>query len=214
MKKIGLILVVIAILILAFIFFRNSGPTNNLDQFEQSAENLPVIPEGQYKVDSELTRLRWQGSRIDGSTHFGFVTVSGGEVEVKEGKAEGEFNIDMTTISESKNTEMFLLDIRGEDFFAVDRFPTAKIKINIDSEMDRGPEAYTVRGELTIRDKTNPISFPARIHRDGNNLVADASFLIDRTEWDIIFDSGSFFTNLGDRAIHDNIQFELHLILN
>ena len=47
-----------------------------------------------------------------------------------------------------------------------------------------------------------------------SNLIAKGSFTFDRIKYDIIYGSGTFFDNLGDNAISNNvsIDFEIHLI--
>ncbi|MBW7936182.1 MAG: YceI family protein, partial [Flavobacteriales bacterium] len=53
---------------------------------------------------------------------------------------------------------------------------------------------------------------PAKIDIQENAFHTVAAFVIDRTEWDIRFNSGKFFKDLGDKMINDAIEFELTLI--
>jgi hypothetical protein len=46
---------------------------------------------------------------------------------------------------------------------------------------------------------------------ENNILSAKADFVIDRTKWDIKYGSGSFFKEMGDKAIKDEIIFSLDL---
>ncbi|MBT7008219.1 MAG: YceI family protein, partial [Candidatus Jacksonbacteria bacterium] len=73
--------------------------------------------------------------------------------------------------------------------------------------------AYTVMADLTIKDISNSITFPVEITEADNQITAVADFEIDRTMWDINFDSGSIFQEIGDKAIKDEIQFNLQLSL-
>jgi hypothetical protein len=45
-------------------------------------------------------------------------------------------------------------------------------------------------------------------------LLANSEFSIDRTKWDIKYDSGNFFQDLGDRAIKDDIYFNINIVTN
>jgi len=70
-----------------------------------------------------------------------------------------------------------------------------------------------VTGDLTIRNETHEISFPATIVEEGaRGLLIDALFEIDRTRWGIVFDSGSVFFDLGDKVIKDGITFGFSLV--
>ena len=44
--------------------------------------------------------------------------------------------------------------------------------------------------------------------------MAGAKFSIDRTKYDIRYGSDSFFDNLGDKAIKNEINFEVSLVSN
>ena len=58
-------------------------------------------------------------------------------------------------------------------------------------------------GDLTIKGKTNPITFVISIY----GSKATASVKIDRTKFDVRYGSTSFFDNLKDKAIYD--EFDL-----
>jgi polyisoprenoid-binding protein YceI len=60
---------------------------------------------------------------------------------------------------------------------------------------------------LTIKGITKGISFPATLKKVGSKYIANASFSIDRTKWDIRYGSSSFFDNLGNKAIKNEIEF-------
>ena len=71
---------------------------------------------------------------------------------------------------------------------------------------------YKIVADLTIKDITRPISFMAEVDINGANFVASAELNIDRTKWDIKYKSGSIFKDLGDKAILDEIKFEIFLV--
>ena len=52
----------------------------------------------------------------------------------------------------------------------------------------------------------------AEVDINGANFVASAELNIDRTKWDIKYKSGSIFKDLGDKAILDEIKFEIFLV--
>ena len=65
---------------------------------------------------------------------------------------------------------------------------------------------------MTIKDITNRITFEANINVKGKSYLADSNLKIDRTKWDIKYKSGNFFTDLGDKAILDDIEFDIFLL--
>jgi hypothetical protein len=47
---------------------------------------------------------------------------------------------------------------------------------------------------------------------DEKELKANASFDIDRTEWDIKYGSGKFFQDLGDKMINDAFTVKFNIV--
>ena len=89
----------------------------------------------------------------------------------------------------------------GANFFGVANYPTAKLVFN--KVKSTGKNSYEVTGDLTIKDKTNPVTFEISVY--GNK--ATASLKIDRTLYGVKYGSASFFDDLKDKAIYD--EFDL-----
>ena len=73
---------------------------------------------------------------------------------------------------------------------------------------DKGNNVTTVTADLTIKGKTNPVTFDITV----NGNTATTKVIVDRAKYDIKYGSGSFFDNLGDKTIYD--EFELDVTLN
>jgi len=164
-----------------------------------------------YTLDTAASTLEWEASRLAANPHIGTVALQSGTLLQANGSfIGGEFVIDMTQITEQKNNERFLNHVKNEDFFGVEQFPTSKLVLSSVSHKDGN--LYEVTGDLTIRDQTHSITFTAEMTNSDGQLNATAEFQIDRTKWGIVYDSGSFFQQLGDRAIKDEITYRLNLI--
>ena len=173
-----------------------------------------------YQVDTEKSLLKWKGEKVTGF-HVGTVKIKDGKLIKNGEKFSGEFVIDMTTIDnedlEGEWKTKLLNHLRSDDFFSVEKYPTATFKVTkVALYKPREGENYThkVTGDLTIKGITNEISFPVVMEVTDKMITADAAFTIDRTQWDIRFRSGSFFENLGDKLIYDDIKFDLKLVAN
>ena len=129
--------------------------------------------------------------------------------------AGGEIAIDMNSIScsdiKSEKKNKYLVDhLKDEDFFHTAKFPLATIKI-IRAET-AGENSYKILADLTIKGITHPIAFQAHVRINGKDLSARANIRIDRTKWDIRYGSGTFFEDLGDKMILDEIKFNISLL--
>lgn len=172
-----------------------------------------------FSVDTKSSKLNWTGEKVTGK-HWGTVNIKNGSVSLNGEKMTGSFEIDMTSIvaddlKKDKATHDKLVGhLKSDDFFSVDKNPTAKFTLKKADKYNpkKGENFnYMVTGDLTIKGITNEIRFPAKIDIKGKDMTAKASFTIDRSKWDVRFGSGSFFDNLGDKMIYDDIKFDLNL---
>jgi polyisoprenoid-binding protein YceI len=99
--------------------------------------------------------------------------------------------------------------LKSPDFFDVEKYPTGTFVITKVTPKN-GPNGANmlVTGNLTVKGKTNPISFPAKINVNGNQLTADANFIMDRSKYDIRYGSKTYFP---DRAVNDVIENEVNM---
>ncbi|MCS7084519.1 MAG: YceI family protein [Bacteroidia bacterium] len=170
------------------------------------------------KVDTAASVIKWIGRKgiagVKVGQHNGTVRLSGGSLKLNGNKVVGgEFTIDMQTITDLdlKGPEKAKLEnhLRDTDFFLAKQYPTAKFEITSITEAPSDSATHIVKGNLTIRDKTNNIEFPARINVSPTGTVsANAKFAIDRTRWGIVYGNDK---NLGDKFIHPNIDLEINL---
>ncbi|MES2836805.1 MAG: YceI family protein [Bacteroidota bacterium] len=167
-----------------------------------------------YKVDNKLTTATWVGKKVTGQ-HTGAISVATGKVEVagKDIKG-GEFEIDMNSITctdlDAEYGGKLVGHLKADDFFGTDKFPTAKFVLK--SVKNNGKDNYEVSGDLTIKGKTNPVTFPAVIKMDDKKFVAVSTITVDRTKFDIKYGSKSFVEGIGDKAINDDFEIKLNLV--
>jgi len=165
------------------------------------------------EVNTEKSSIEWMGKKIGGK-HTGNIQVKSGYLELKEGEiAAGNFVVDMTTITntdldnESSNQKL-VGHLKSDDFFGVEKYPTTKFEVTRSTRFNSGKA--TVSGNMTIKDKTENISFD--VVREGDEYTA--SIELDRSKFDVRYGSNSFFDNLGDKAIDDIFTLKVKLLLN
>ncbi|MCB0374527.1 MAG: YceI family protein [Sinomicrobium sp.] len=160
-------------------------------------------------IDPAKSRIVWKGYKVTGS-HEGTIALKEGAL-VFEGEklAGGEFTVDMTTLGstdlEGRSKEKLDGHLKSDDFFGVEKYPTAILKITKVSP--KGKNSYNVTGDLTIKDKTHPVTFDMSVY----GSKANATLKVDRSKYDVRYGSGSFFDNLGDRTIYDEFDLVVDL---
>ncbi|MDB2317814.1 YceI family protein [Flavobacteriales bacterium] len=166
-----------------------------------------------HPISIENSTVEWVGEKVTG-THSGFVDLKNAYFLFEENKlVGGAFDIDMNSITctdiENEEYAAKLVDhLKNDDFFATDKYPTANFKI---TKVIYDGTSYMVTGDMTIRDITEEITFPARFHSHGRMVHANANLKIDRTKHDIKYGSGSFFDDLGDKMIYNEFTLKIQL---
>ncbi len=168
-----------------------------------------------FKVNTDQSMIEWTGYKPTGS-HNGVISISNGNVQVKDNAvASGKFTFDMNTITvkdipmEDEGNGKLAGHLKGADFFDVENFPFSKFEITGIATVDG---KTMLSGNLTMKDATNNISFPVTtVMKDGAMLLTSETFTIDRSKWNVKYGSKSFFDNLGDKFINDDIELKVTL---
>lgn len=167
-----------------------------------------------YKVDTTASNIIWNAEKVTGK-HTGNVKIKNGVLQSDHGKlVGGSFEIDMTSITnidlEGEWAAKLVGHIKSDDFFGVDKYPTAKFVITRAIPQDTKGN-YKIIGNLTIKEKTDEITFKANVTEAGGSLTAIGDIVVDRSKFDVKFGSGSFFDNLGDKTIYDEFGLKVSL---
>lgn len=132
--------------------------------------------------------------------------------------------------------------LKSEDFFYTEKYPTAKFVITnvekynggalVSSEEENDDmnvvvndeeiedykinnPTHTITGNLTMRDTTLSISFPAEIAITDEYAEAQAKFSIDRTKWNISYNDESDPVRVAkDKFIYNTVNVGLDIIAN
>lgn len=163
-------------------------------------------------VNSSESSVEWLGKKIGGQ-HMGAIEIKSGSFEIKDEMIiSGTFVMDMTSITcsdlEDANYNQKLVNhLKSDDFFGVDKYPTAKLEITKSTKFSDGKA--TVTGKITIKGKTENISFDVK--KDGS--IYFATLEVDRSKFDVKYGSKSFFDSLGDKAIDDIFTLTVKLAI-
>lgn len=174
-----------------------------------------TVNDEEYKVDKQQSKLTWIGRKVTGE-HSGTINISNGKLNWNgKNLTGGSFEIDMasiinTDITDETYNQQLVGHLKSDDFFSTEKHPKANFVITKVEPLANNQAQVT--GNLTIKGTTKEIQFPATIQAQGNQLSAKAKILVDRTQYGIRYGSGSFFENLGDKAIDNNFELNIELL--
>lgn len=184
------------------------------------AAEAPALS-GTFAVDTETSVVRWTGRNLF-NFHRGTLKLSAGHLTVEAGALKSaRFTLDMNSIvcedlTDSTYNAMLIRHLRDDDFFAVERFPSAEFSSEHAEPLPSHPPGtpnYTLHGSLTLRGVTQPLSFPAVIAAgDADHLTGQAQFEFDRTQFGANYGSGRLFSFLGKHVVNDHVH--LHVVLH
>jgi len=162
------------------------------------------------KVDATKSSINWLAKKVTGQ-HDGTVNLKEGNLIFKGKKVVGgNFTVDMTSMTTTdlkagQGKEKLDGHLKSEDFFGTEKFPTATLVFKSIGEKSAG--VYSVTADLTIKGITDSVTFDLATTAN----TASANVKINRTKFGIKYGSGSFFDNLGDRAINDDFDLTVAL---
>ncbi len=172
-----------------------------------------------YKVNTEQSIVVWNAKKVTGQ-HHGNVDILNGEIIMQDNSVlSAEITLDMNTIinsdlSDSAWNGKLVGHLKSDDFFSVDKNPYVKFAVTSFSSDEKtdGEENFTVTGDLTIKGITHEISFPAVVELNNSKITARGKAIIDRTNYDIRYGSGSFFKGLGDNLIYNDFEIDFEMV--
>ncbi len=165
------------------------------------------------KVDTQESTFKWTGKKVIGE-HWGYVKFNDGTVTVDGKKLTGgNFTVNMPTITvedmKGEYMEKLVGHLKSDDFFATEKFETSTLKIKALSPIAgavAGQNNYNVVADLTIKNITNEIKFPAQIIVTADKVIANAEFEIDRTLFDVKYKGQA------DNLISDNFMVNVRVV--
>jgi polyisoprenoid-binding protein YceI len=199
----------------------DSAPKGDAAHVSEKTEAKPAASAAMtLNVDVAASQVVFTGNGV-GKNHPGKFNVDKGTIMVADGKVTGgKFNIAISSMKMSEAGEAIQTDLAGHllggDFFDSAKYPGSTFEIT--SVTPYTPVAgaasvvaganYTVSGNLTLKDVTKNVSFPANIAVLGNTVTAKANFNIDRTVWGMSYGNDK---SLGDKFISPEVNIELNL---
>ncbi len=168
----------------------------------------------QNEVNLDKSSVKWTGVQLSGKSHYGTLSFESANLIFSGEKlVGGNFVVDMTSLSVDDLTGRGKTSLEGHlkanDFFSVNDFNYSELTLNTVDVVSENE--YSATGELTIKGRTNKakVSF----HKEEGSKNMKAKLVFDRSKYDVRYGSGSFFENLGDKLILDDIELEVTLVI-
>ncbi|WP_339701834.1 YceI family protein [Algoriphagus aquimarinus] len=166
-------------------------------------------------VNTSESTITWTAKKVTGQ-HHGKVPITSASLDYQNGRIlGGTFEMDMTSLTVEDLTDAGmnkkLTDhLKSDDFFSVEKHNKSNFKIT-EAKTSNGKD-YVLTGDLTIKGITKSVTFPATVAVNAGKITATGKLTFDRTHYDIKFRSGSYFENLADKLIYDDVELDVKLV--
>lgn len=190
-----------------------SAPEGDKANVSNTQEAATAAEGNVFTVNTDSSSITFLGTKPVG-THSGVFKIKDGSFTANAtGITSGKFQIDINSLSVLDNDTMIKNKLGGHllssDFFDAQKYPTASFELTGCTPLEGNPEAtHTLSGNLTMKDSTKNVSFPAKIVLSEKEAQADASFVIDRTLWGLHYGNDK---SLKDKFIYPEVKLTLHI---
>ena len=215
------------ILLLSATIFASCGGNNGnnataeAEAATQNPESTQTVGSAQiYAIDLANSVANWKASKITGSSHTGKFKMDDGRLAMSDGKViAGELKVDMKSLVITDDTPdggkaKLAGHLMSGDFFDAETHPVASFMIKKTQPIDPPQNGYnyTFTGMLLLKGTDAPISVPANVAMEGQNVrVTTPPFILDRTKWGVSYGSG-LAGAVGDNIINDEVEMQMNII--
>jgi polyisoprenoid-binding protein YceI len=151
------------------------------------------------------TEITFVGTRMVGRHDGGFRQFSGTLHLDAAAPENSHLTLEIDTPSIWSDTDKLTGHLKSDDFFAVERYPKATFESTSIEPADGAEVTHTVRGNLTIRDRTREIAIPLKVDLGDDQVTANGTFTIDRQQFDIKYPGSP------DNLIHDKVTVKVRV---
>ena len=165
---------------------------------------------GIYNALEDSSQVLWECEWLGGARHDGSVQLVSGSIDISSSSdVNGKFIVDLNSMKcfdlKNEGTNKKLIGhLKSDDFFDVANYPNAVLEL-VSGQNISGHE-FKFNGNLTIKGRTQPITFKGTVIEDNSSYDADLKLVFDRSKYDVRYRSASLFSDLGDRIIADDVK--------
>lgn len=207
MKKNVINLLTVVVLAVAIVGCKKKADeAKTTEAIDASSAEVTAV---KYMANPSESVIEWKGFKPTG-THNGTISIESGVFTAENGKIQsGTFLINMNSIEEAEDSERLEGHLKSADFFDVEKYPSAAFEVTGFEEKEG---KMMLSGNLKLKEKKNNVTFPVTVSNEGDQFtLTSETFTIDRSKWDVKYGSKSFFDDLGEKFINDDIELKITL---
>jgi K(+)-stimulated pyrophosphate-energized sodium pump len=191
-------------------------------KFNYDPQTAALIP-GDFNLEEatmhniESGIVYWDATKVTGA-HNGQVKVMDGKIAIINDTIVGGIlriamsSINVSDIQDAESNQKLTQHLISPDFFDAKAQPYAIFKI----DKSRGTLAggkVRFEGVMNIKGISVPQAITMQVHDKDDRWVLIGQMELDRSNYNIRYGSDSFFSGLGDKAIHDKFKLKPEIVI-
>lgn len=153
---------------------------------EPVAAPAPAVQHVESPVLVETSTIEFVGAKVTGDHKGGFKEWSGAAHFDAQGNAH-KVAFEVKMASTHSDAEKLTGHLLSPDFFDAEKFPTSKFESTKVEAVTGQPHTHNITGNLTLKDVTKEISFPATLKAVDGKWVATSEFTLNRMDFGITY---------------------------
>jgi polyisoprenoid-binding protein YceI len=132
----------------------------------------------------ESSKIEFIGSKVTGSHDGGFKEFTGEFRTEGDRLADDGIEVVIQTDSLWSDSERLTGHLKNEDFFDVEKYPTAEF---VSTAVKPADDGWSITGDLTLHGVTKAITFPAQVQVEDEAVHLTSEFSLNRFDFDIAY---------------------------
>ncbi|WP_447951976.1 YceI family protein [Chryseobacterium koreense] len=219
----------LSVLALAAVMFAVSCKESKTDTATTTEVQEVASQQGEnFIVNSESSTIKWTGYHKGGlNPRFG-IALTTGELSAENGNLiAGTLTSEVQSIktdlasvdpktTEGKTAADLDAHLKSADFFDAEKYPTVKFDITkVEDLAADAPKSNVeganklVSGNLTIKDKTVNVTFPAKVEVTDSQISLVSKFTINRQDWGLAYGTEG---DPKDWMISKDVDMDLNIV--
>lgn len=191
------------------------APSGDIVETGNAVETDTDAPKGESYHVSKGSTVNWYGASPTHGQNGAF-NIDKGNLIVDNGMLTGgEFEMklaDMQILSAGlpkDKQEKLREHLLSPDFFDTTVNQLSKFVITKVEPVEGDENAtHLISGNLTLKDSTKNVTFPAKVNLNETLITAEAKFTINRKDWGLNYKNDE---SLGDEWIYDKVEMSINL---
>ncbi len=172
----------------------------------QAAEATPTPPATgsvTYTFSNVGSKVEFVGAKVTGKHDGSFGTFTGTVNVVDNAIDKSTIRVEIDAASLVADAEKLTAHLKSPDFFDVAQYPQVRFTSTAISAGGADGATHTVTGNLEMHGVTKAITFPANLRLTATGAEGNASFGINRKDWNITY------PGMPDDLIKDEVLIKL-----